>query len=72
MMMNVCVTYDVKEIAYGGQGFRDDVRLINSFETYEEAYACAMAWKDAHPNAFFRHVHIITNYHLPADRDIEL
>lgn len=65
MYVTVHVTYDVETICYGGQGFRDDINLIDSFETIDEARACAAKWKEANPNAVWVDVRISENVHMP-------
>jgi len=63
MYITVHVTYDVETICYGGQGFKDDIHLIGSFETVEEARACAAKWKETNPNAIGVDVRIFENVH---------
>lgn len=65
MYVTVHVTYDVETICYGGQGFKDDVNLIGSFETIDEARAFATKWKGTHPKAVWVDVCISENVHMP-------
>ena len=65
MFIIVHVTYDVETVCYGGQGFKDDIRLIGRFETIEEARACATKWKETNPNAIWTDVRISENVHMP-------
>lgn len=73
MMMNVYVTYDVEQVTYGGgQGFYDEVCVLNTFENYGEAYAYALEWKKEHSNSVWTNIRIHTNYHLPPNRITEI
>ena len=66
MMISVYVTYNVEEITHcGGHGCGDDIRLLGTFETYTEAYHCAIKWKEEHPDAIWTSVRIRAHYRTP-------
>ena len=68
MMISVYATYDVEEIVHcGGHGCGNDIRLLDTFETYTEAYHCAMKWKEEHPDAIWTSVRIRAHYRLPSE-----
>lgn len=52
MKIEVEVLFHVKLIIWGGQGFRDEVRDLGVFETYEEAYKFRQDWIQEHGDPY--------------------